>query len=67
MTETSGPSCPMSLSPYEKIEEPFLQMLKLQTEADPCCLVRNLLGYAMLRLGLAPMILLSQLMKPKKR
>ena len=36
-TDVSDPSCPTPFSPYEKIEEPFLQMTNLQTEADPCC------------------------------
>ena len=37
MTEASDPSYPTSLSPYEKIERPFLQMTSSQTEVDPRC------------------------------
>ena len=37
MTNTDDPSCPTSLSPYEMIKKPFLQMTSSQTEADPCC------------------------------
>ena len=37
-TDTSGPSNPTSLSPYEKIKIPFLQMTSSQTETDLCCL-----------------------------
>ena len=32
-TDASDPSCPTPFSPYEKIEEPFLQMTNLQIEA----------------------------------
>ena len=34
MTDASDPSCPTPFLPYEKTEEPFLQMTKLQIEAD---------------------------------
>ena len=36
-TDVSDPSCPTPFSPYEKIEEPFLQMTNLQIEAGPYC------------------------------
>ena len=37
MTDASNLSYPMSCSPYENIEEFFVQMMNSQTEADPCC------------------------------
>ena len=36
MTDTSDPSYPTPFLSYEKIEEPCLQMMNLQIEADPC-------------------------------
>jgi len=37
MTDASDLSYPTPFPPYEKIEEPFLQMTNSRTEADPCC------------------------------
>ena len=37
MTDASDPLYPTSLSPYEMLENPFLQITSSQTEADPCC------------------------------